>query len=119
MNPNPQSVATRPYSKKEINNRNRNITAYNVYSACFYCDYINADTNTKQRQLMIKYGIKNIVQFAAADDDSIVSEPEAAPFVFSSMVSYVGLENLPKRQDLRQIFHSDSTRDDVVGHHAI
>jgi hypothetical protein len=40
---------------------------------------MNADTNTK-RQLMIKYDIKDVAHFAAADDDSIVSEPEAAPF---------------------------------------
>lgn len=86
MNSNPQSILNRPYTNKEFNNRNRNLTAYNIFSACFYFDYVNSDSNTKRR-LMVKYGIKGIAEFAAADDDSIISEPEALPHEVMKMAA--------------------------------
>lgn len=79
MNTDPVSIRARPYTQKEINHRNRTMSAYNIYSALFYQDFVNADVDTKRR-LMIKYKIKGAMEFAAVDDDSIISEPEAGAF---------------------------------------
>jgi hypothetical protein len=50
-----------------------------MYSVLFYQDFVNSDIRTKW-MLMIKCKIKDEKQFAAADDDSVISEPGAGAF---------------------------------------
>jgi hypothetical protein len=79
MNADAMSIRTRPFTTKEINHRNRKMSAYNMYSALFYQDFMNSEITTKW-MLMIKYKIKDEKQFAAADVDSVISEPVAGAF---------------------------------------
>ena len=72
------AIINKPFTQSEINCKSRNLSHYNLFCQHFYSDYMNSGKETKQ-EMMVYYSIASQEEFDLAEDDSVISEPEAKP----------------------------------------